>query len=180
MNKPFAMTDREAEIVTFGDEHPELSQREIAQHFKVCQSTISRVLATYRPDRPRRERIKLPVKPSVSQQRIIEAIMSNPDMMQKNIAAMVGCSKIRVSQTIAQYFPERYKRRRNQTGPKIKTTVDVITSGGGEMTCLGNGCNAKIPKSKYVHFCASCEAKRRAYEQWSPVYMVYVEGHGRV
>lgn len=173
------MTDREAEIVQYADEHLELNQRDIAKHFNVCQSTISRVLAIYRPDRPRRERIKLAAKPSVSQQRIVEAIMSHPDMMQKDIAAMVGCSKIRVSQTISQYFPERHKAHRNPKGPKIKTKTEVILS-GEEMACLGHGCNKKIPKSKYVHFCEECNTKRLSYEQWSPYYSVCVEGHGRV
>lgn len=165
--QPYAQTKREAEIVAYGDEHPELSQEEIAKHFGIGRTSVSRVFAVYRPDRPKLQPGGMEAK--ITRQ-IREYKLAHPDMGAMNIADKLGYSKYRVEQAI--------KGMELASPGRKKKVIEFVTT--EKMTCFGNGCKKQIPKSKYVHFCEACNAKRLAHEQWYPFHSVCVEGHGRV
>jgi DNA-binding MarR family transcriptional regulator len=161
-SKPFAMTAREAEIVQYADEHLELSQEEIAKHFGIGRTSVSRVLVIYRPDRPK-------LAPGGIEAKITREIREykrvHTDMGARAIAEALGYSKYRVEQAI---------RGMEAAGPgrKKKKAVEYTLK-----PCLKCG---KPHKSTWAGDRIHPQCKESMVYQYIPNHSVYVEGNGRV
>lgn len=160
--EPYAQTKREAEIVKFADEHLEMSQEAIAAHFGIGRTSVSRVLAVYRPERPKLQPGGMEAK--ITRQ-IREYKTAHPDMGAQSIADEMGYSRHRVLQAIKDFDPAKKGRK-----VKVESSYTI-------KPCLKCG---RSHKSTWAgdRICPDC--KQSMVYQYIPNHSVYVEGHGRV
>lgn len=162
MDKPFAQTAREAEIVQYADEHLELSQEEIAKHFGIGRTSVSRVLVLYRPDRPK-------LRPGGIEAKITREIRDykrlHPDMGAQSIADEMGYSRHRVLKALDGM--ERAKAGRKHKEATVYTLKPCLKCG-------------KPHKSTWAGDRIHPQCKESMVYQYIPNHSVYVEGNGRV
>lgn len=162
MAQPYLQTGRQAEIVRYADEHPELSQEAIAKELGIGRTSVSRVLVMYRPDRPK-------LQPGGIEAKITREIREykrvHTDMGARAIAEVLGYSKYRVEQAI---------KGMEAAGPGRKKKAPVSFT---LRPCLKCG---KSHKSTWLgdRICPLC--KTSMVYQYIPDHSVYVEGNGRV
>lgn len=165
MNQPYLQTGRQAEIVKYADEHPELSQEAIAKELGIGRTSVSRVLVIYRPDRPK-------LAPGGIEAKITREIRqyreAHPDMGAGAIAEVLGYSKYRVEQAIKGMEAA-------SCGRKKKAPVSYTLR-----PCLGycGGMHKSTDAGDRV--CPKCKERQRLAMQYIPNHSVYIEGNGRV
>lgn|SRR5574343_109070 len=162
MDTPYLQTGRQAEIVKYADEHPELSQEAIAAALGIGRTSVSRVLVIYRPDRPK-------LAPGGIEAKITREIREykrvHTDMGARAIAEVLGYSKYRVEQAIKGMEAA-------SCGRKKKKAVEYTLK-----PCLKCG---KPHKSTWAGDRIHPQCKESMVYQYIPNHSVYVEGNGRV
>lgn len=172
---PMNPTPAEQKVIVFSQEHPKMFQRQVAEVIGYSQGFVSRTWKKYLPVRIKK--VNKDGEPSEIEKRIIAFYAEHQDMMQKDIAAKLGCHRSTVSHTISRYVTNTATRKvRNYR--HVRKSVQVYRDNEKkERFC--NMCGEKFTSLWAGNRrCPDCQDK--VEYQYMPHYSVCIEGHGRV
>lgn len=162
-------TPTEWRILNFAKDHPEMSQKQIAEAVECHPTCVSRAYRLYMPERRKKYE---PGVPTELQAKILEMRKAYPDMRQKDIAKELHVDKSVVSQAIGKYLPGTVRKERNYNARKSDSPKEYTLR-----PCLRCG---KPHKSTWAGDRIHPRCKETMVYQYIPDHRVYVEGHGRV